>query len=186
MSKAASHAYIIFTVLQVGLWADGSMAFAEWPVYYECDDATEHVTFPDLHQVVVTTFTFPHTLISTGFVFHQPWHFPAAPKGHSSVCLAARGCSEIIAGVSIEVATQAASLACVSAGQCDHKIVFPVVTNSQAKVRLNDSGAAAVKHKQFAVVQGYGQPPQGVVNLEEGKKKQVCQLNTCTASDENQ
>lgn len=159
MSKATSHTYIIFTVLQVCLWVNDSMTFAEWPIYYKCDEPTKQVTLPDLHQAAVTALTLTHTLISTQFIFHQPWHFPAAPKGHSPNCLGARGCSEIITGVAIEVATETTGLTSISVGQSDHKIVFPVITNSQTKISLNNCRATTLKYNQFVVVQGYWQTP---------------------------
>lgn len=43
--------------------------------------------------------------------------------------------------------------------------MFPVVTDSQTEISLNDHRAAALKNNQFVVVQGYWQTPQTVVNL---------------------
>lgn len=169
MSEAASHAYIIFTVLQVCLWVNDSMTFAERPVLSQCDEPTMDITPPDLHQSVVTMLTPTHTVISALSVFHWPWHLPASPKGHSPFFLGTGGCDEIILWVAIKVSTKTTSLAGIFVRQRDHKTVFPVITDSQTEISLNDHRAAALEHNQLVVVQGYWQTPQTVFNLHKRK-----------------
>lgn len=169
MSKATSHAHIIFTVLQVWLWVNDAMTFPEWPISCECDEPTKPNTLPFFHQIVFTAFTSTHTVISALGIFHQAWHLPAAPKGHCSTCLGAGGCGEIILGVAIEVATETTSLTSVIVRQFDHKFVFPVILDSQTKISLNDHRATALEHNKFVVLQGYWQTPQIIVNLDKRK-----------------
>lgn len=145
------------------MWVNDGITFAEWPIFL-CDEPTKCITLPLLHLAAFTVLTPNHAAISAKGIFHQPWHLPAASEGHSP-CLGAGGCCEIIIGVAIEVATETTSLTSVSVRQSDHKIMFPVVTDSQTEISLNDHRAAALKNNQFVVVQGYWQTPQTVVNL---------------------
>lgn len=126
------------------------MTFAEWPIFL-CDEPTKLITLPLLPLAVFTVLTPNHAVISAQGMFHQPWHLPAASEAYSPTCLGAGGCCEIIIGVAIEVATETTSLTSVSAGQSDHKIMFPVVTDSQTEISLNDHRAATLKHNQFVV-----------------------------------
>ncbi|TNN62997.1 hypothetical protein EYF80_026806 [Liparis tanakae] len=90
--------------------------------------------------------TTTHTPIFAPRISHQPRHLPAAPKGLSPPDLSAEGCGEIIIGVIIEVATETTHFSSITAGQSDHEMVFPVITDSQAEISLNDHRATALNH----------------------------------------
>lgn len=140
---AFSHAYIIFTVLQVHLWVNDGMTFAEWPIF--CSDTpAKCVTPPPVQLRLCTGLTPTHTIMSAFGIFLDPWHLPTSSKGHNPTCLSAGWCCEIIFGVSIEVATETTSLTGITARQRDQKIMLPVITDSQAKISLNDHIAAAL------------------------------------------
>uniref|UniRef100_A0A3Q3BQ34 Uncharacterized protein n=1 Tax=Haplochromis burtoni TaxID=8153 RepID=A0A3Q3BQ34_HAPBU len=86
-------------------------------------------------------------------------------KGQSSTCLCARGCGEVVTGISIEVTAQSTSLTSITAAQSDHKPLFPIITDCQTKIGLNEHRASALMHSQFVIIQGYWQTPQNIVNL---------------------
>uniref|UniRef100_A0A3P9L6S8 Uncharacterized protein n=1 Tax=Oryzias latipes TaxID=8090 RepID=A0A3P9L6S8_ORYLA len=62
-------------------------------------------------------------------ICYQSWDLPAAAKGHSSTCLSSRRCCKVVLGIAIKITTETTSLATVSVGQCDHKIVSPVIAD---------------------------------------------------------
>ena len=147
------------------------MTFVEWTISFTSDEPTKRVTAPLFHLVLVTATTPASAVISTLRIFNQPWHLPAATKGHSPTCLTAGGGGKVITGIAIEVPTESTSLTSVIVRHSDHKIVIPVVTDCQTKISLYDHRAAALKHIQFVVLQDNGQAPQTIVNLHKYKQE---------------
>lgn len=92
-----------------------------------------------LHVFVFAAPTPIHTVISALSIFANPLNFPTTSKGHGRVSLGARGCYKIIVGVAIEVATEPTSLTSIRLGQTDKKTTVPVVSDSQAKISLNEN-----------------------------------------------
>lgn len=136
ISMASSHANIIFTVLQIHLRVNGAVAFPERPIFL-CDDSTEFITAPTLHVFVLAAPTPTHAVISALSIVAHPRNLPATSKGHGIVSLGAPGGHKVIAGVAVEVAAEPTSLTSKSLGHTDEKTTVPVVSDRQAKVRLN-------------------------------------------------
>lgn len=149
------------------------MTLVKWTIFF-FNESTIQVTPILIHQGTATGVTSTYAIIYALRIRLQSGNLPAAPKGHSPTCLGARGCGEIISGAAVKITTESAGFTSKAAGQIDHKIVIPVITDREAKVSLYNCRAATLKQIQFAVVQDYRQGPQTVVNLRNKKTYKLC------------